>query len=352
MLAPIDRSLNTHPPEGIRAKLMRWTCRTGGVWVLERLIRRPGLTVIGYHRIGDPAETPYDPAVFDCSPEQLNQQIEYLKFHFHVAELEEAQELISRPERLHHPHVLLTFDDGYLDNYEVAFPILKANGVQGTFFLATSFTGTDRLPWWDQVAFMVRNSRTNRIVLQYPRPVSIELSATDVAPAIRQILDLYKAPETMETARFLNNLAESCGVTIPQAAVKRQFMNWAEAAELVRGGMALGSHTHRHELLAKLSSEEQFQELGQSRQILEYRLGVQVNALAYPVGSRMSFSAATWEALDRTGYRIAFSSYGGVNLPERTQRFDVVRLKVHRELSFPSFRVGLVAAAVTGAKFL
>jgi peptidoglycan/xylan/chitin deacetylase (PgdA/CDA1 family) len=352
MLAPIDGSLNTHSPEGIRAKLVRWTCRTPVVWALERLTRRPGLTVIGYHRIGDPAESPYDPDVFDCSPEQLNQQISYLKSHFRVVELQEAQELISHPERLRHPHVLLTFDDGYLDNYEVAFPILRSNGVQGTFFLPTSFIGTDRLPWWDQVAFMVRNSRTNRIVLQHPWPVLIELSATDVVPAIRQILALYKAPGTTDVASFLNGLAETCGVDIPHAAVKRQVMNWTEAGELVRGGMALGSHTHRHELLAKLSPEEQFKELGQSRQILENRVGVQVNALAYPVGSRTSFSAATWEALDRTGYRTAFSYYGGVNRPGRIQRFDVVRLKVCRGLSFPSFRLGLATASVAGTKSL
>jgi peptidoglycan/xylan/chitin deacetylase (PgdA/CDA1 family) len=352
MLAPIDRSLNSRSPEGIRAKLVRWTCRTGSLWALERLIRRPGLTVVGYHRVGDPTESPYDPGVFDCSPDQLNQQITYLKSHFHVVELQEAQELISRPERLRHPHVLLTFDDGYLDNYEVAFPILRSNGVQGTFFLPTSFIGTDRLPWWDQVAFMVRTSRTNRIVLQYPWSVSIGLSAADVVPAIRQILALYKAPETTDAARFINGLAAACDVAIPHAAGKRQFMNWTEAAELVRGGMAFGSHTHRHELLAKLSPEEQFQELGESRQILENRLGIQVNALAYPVGSRTSFSAATWEALDRTGYRTAFSCYGGANLPGRIQQFDVVRLKVHRELSFPSFRFGLVATAVAGAKSL
>src|SRR6267378_677809 len=147
MLATNDRSVNQHSPEGIRAKLVRWTARTGGVWVLEQLIRRPGLTVIGYHRVGDPTESHYDPDVFDCSPEQLNQQIAYLKSHFHVVELQEAQELISRPERLRHPHVLLTFDDGYLDNYEVAFPILRSNGIQGTFFLPTGFIGTDRLPW-------------------------------------------------------------------------------------------------------------------------------------------------------------------------------------------------------------
>lgn len=349
MIARIDRRLNRHSPEGMRAKLVRWACRTGAVWVLECLTRQPSLTVIGYHRVGDPAESPYDPGVFDCSPEQLNQQITYLKSRFHVVELQEAQELISRPERLRHPHVLLTFDDGYLDNYAVAVPILKSHGVQGTFFLPTSFTGTDRLPWWDQVAFMVRNAQTNLITLRYPRPVSIERSS-DCLLAIRQILALYKAPETTDAACFLNGVAEACGVAIPHVAVKRQLMNWREAGELVRGGMAFGSHTHRHELLAKLPLEEQLREFGQSKQILENRLGVQIDTLAYPVGSRTSFSAATWEALERTGYRTAFSAYGGVNVPGRIEPFDVMRVKVHRELSLPAFRVGLAAAATVGTK--
>jgi peptidoglycan/xylan/chitin deacetylase (PgdA/CDA1 family) len=340
----------TEIPEGTRAKLARWTCRTGGIRVLERLAKRPSLTVIAYHRIGHPGESPYNHAVFDCEPEQLDEQLSYLTAHYQVAALEEAQEFISHPEKLRHPHVLITFDDGYLDNYQVAFPILKSHGVQGTFFLATGFVGTDSVPWWDQVSFMVRASNRSSIILEYPRSISIERPSDDLRSVIRSIVGLYKSPETTDTRRFLLGLEQACGVSIPHSAVERQFMNWQEAAEMARAGMAIGSHTHRHELLAKLSPEEQFKEVDQSRRMIEDRLRVHVDSIAYPVGSRTSFSAATWEALERAGYRTAFSYYGGANLPKQIRRFDVLRIGVYRELSFSGFRVGLSTAAVTGLK--
>jgi peptidoglycan/xylan/chitin deacetylase (PgdA/CDA1 family) len=343
--------VNVRTHEGRRAKLARWTCKTGGVRLLEWVMRRPGLTVIGYHRIGDSTGSPYDPAVFDCTPEQLDQHIPYLKSHFHVVELEEAQELIARPERLRHPHVLLTFDDGYVDNYEVAFPILKSHDVQGTFFLPTAFVGTSNLMWSDKIAFMVRASKKDRIVLEYPNKQIIErLTADSPSDAIREILQAYKSVSATNGSRFLACLADACAVAIPETAPDRLFMNWQEAQQMISGGMAVGSHTHSHPILTQLPFEQQLSELTRSRQILESNLGIRADALAYPVGSRTSFSTATWDALQKAGYRTAFSYSGGTNLPGSIRPFDVRRIGVYQDQSFSSFRVGLTMARLTGAK--
>jgi peptidoglycan/xylan/chitin deacetylase (PgdA/CDA1 family) len=71
--------------------------------------------------------------------------------------------------------------------------------------------------------------------------------------------------------------------------------------------MAFGSDTYTHELLARLAAARQNEELRHSREILRSRLSVTTDALAYPVGSRTSFSDATKDALKTAGYRIAFS---------------------------------------------
>jgi peptidoglycan/xylan/chitin deacetylase (PgdA/CDA1 family) len=126
-------------------------------------------------------------------------------------------------------------------------------------------------------------------------------------------------------------------------------MNWEEAAKMLRGGMAVGSHTHSHEILTRLTPEEQFQELAGSRTILESRLGVPVQALSYPVGLPHCFSDVTRAAARRAGYRIAFSFYGGFNTPGAVDPYDVVRQSAYADRSIARYQLRSVLAAATGS---
>jgi peptidoglycan/xylan/chitin deacetylase (PgdA/CDA1 family) len=105
------------------------------------------------------------------------------------------------------------------------------------------------------------------------------------------------------------------------------------------GGMDFGSHTHTHSILSKLSLDEQVQELSKSRAILEKRLGTTIDTLSYPVGEKTAFNSDSFEALSRTGYRAAFSFYGGCNPLGRANIFDLLRVSVEADVSWPRFRL-------------
>ena len=117
---------------------------------------------------------------------------------------------------------------------------------------------------------------------------------------------------------------------------------------MIRGGMSVGSHTHSHEVLGRLSCDQQYEELRLSREILERELGIEVEALAYPVGGRSTFSEETYGALKRAGYRLAFSFYGGVNGFKEIDPFDVRRNGVESDLTYERFRFQTSLAAMTG----
>lgn len=336
---------------GKREVLSGLAGRLGFTRILEALPGRSCLLVLGYHRVSHPDGCPYDHGVFDATPEQFEEQVSYLKSRFQVVELAEAQELIEKPARMRRCCVMLTFDDGYRDNYDVAFPILKAHGLKGVFFLTTSFVGSNRLPWWDQIAFLVRHSRPRQIVLYYPRPVCLDLEQTPVETVIHQVLRLYKAPETTDRKRFLDDLEQACRISLPHDVPDRQFLSWTEAAEMARAGMAFGSHTHTHEILSKLSPEEQYEELRVSRDLLWRHLPVAVNSLSYPIGSPASFSPVTRLALEQLGYRSAFSFYGGVNIPGRLNRFNILRIPSNRDATFCRFRLQTSIVRHTGHRF-
>src|SRR5262249_53583980 len=148
--------------------------------------------------------------------------------------------------------VLITFDDGYLDNYTLAFPVLRRHGVQGVFFLPTAFIGTAHLPFWDVIGYVVRQSKKKSITLEFPEAVTYDVENEGIDHALMMILRLSKKLTPEELERFIAHLQDVCGTSLPPEHQQRRFMNWQEAKEMHQGGMAIGSHTHNHEILSKL----------------------------------------------------------------------------------------------------
>jgi peptidoglycan/xylan/chitin deacetylase (PgdA/CDA1 family) len=301
---------------------------TGITRLVEALPKRRLLIVLTYHRVGNANETLYDSGTFSCTAEELDCQIESMKRRYRMATLEEVLEMLSGNARLSEPVVLITFDDGYIDNYQIAFPILRRHGVPGVFFLPTAFVGTGRLPWWDIIAYIVKRSPKTRICLHYPEPGTFDLAKDDVDSCIMHILRFYKQPSMQDRDRFIGELEKACESSRPPIDADRCFLSWDEARQMQQAGMAFGSHTHTHEILSKLSPEHQQEEVVVSRKILQDELRRNIDTLAYPVGARHAFTEDTIAVLRQAGYRAAFSHYGGFNRPEAMQPFDICRCKI------------------------
>jgi hypothetical protein len=125
--------------------------RTGLGAALRRAGAWRGLLVLTYHRIGDPAESPLDRNLFSATAEEFARQVCHLARECEVIGLDDVPAALrARGGR----RVLVTFDDGYRDNFELAFPLLRAAGMPAAFFLATGFLDRPRLSWWDELAWM------------------------------------------------------------------------------------------------------------------------------------------------------------------------------------------------------
>jgi peptidoglycan/xylan/chitin deacetylase (PgdA/CDA1 family) len=323
---------------------------TGFTRILELLPKRRLLMILNYHRIGDAAQTPYDPGVFSATAEEFDAQVTYLKRRFRILNLEEALGIVDGGP-LPETSVLITFDDGYLDNYTLAFPILRAHKVQATFFLPTAFISTGKLPWWDVIAFILKQSRKKVIQVRFPETATFDLERESVSRVIMRVLQLYKRPSMQESERFISELESNCESSRPVENSQRCFLNWDEAREMRQAGMAFGSHTHTHEILSKLSPDQQLQELCQSREILESHLKERTDTLSIPVGQRDSFSQETVRMLGVTGYRAAFSFYGGLNIPGKIDPFDIRRYGVDGQ-SYSRLRLQTAIGTTTGTRWM
>ncbi len=331
-----------------RERAAWWSARLGATGLLEAIPRRESLLVLSYHRIGYPDKTPYDPGVFSATPEQFDQQVGWLKKRFSIITLDEAVAVVEGKQPIRQTQVLFTLDDGYLDNYQEAFPILHSHGVSGTFFLPTYFVGTGHVPWWDAIAYIVKRSRKRRIQVPYPVAATFDIDEKGLTSTISHILLLATSPENRNMETFLAKLEEACEASRPLGdASERCFLNWDEAREMLRGGMSFGSHTHSHAVLATMPAADQYQELARSQSVLKAELNLPLAVLAYPVGLRHSFTGETIEAARSAGYRAAFSYYGGLNRPGRTKVFDIQRSGIFRQ-SLDRLRLQIALGALSG----
>jgi peptidoglycan/xylan/chitin deacetylase (PgdA/CDA1 family) len=334
---------------GKRELLAHGLLWSGTSFMLSQLPAKDSLLVLNYHRIGNPDDDLFDPGVFSATADQFNDQILYLKRHLSPVTLEESLPFIdgSLKENGRRCRVLITFDDGYLDNYEIAYPILRSHGMQGVFFLATSMVGTCHVPWWDHIAYLVKTARSRRFSLRYPADLAVDIDENGLTESLRAILRSYKRPDNADPARFIRELAEEAKGEDPPGTLRR-FLNWDEAREMTRGGMAIGSHTHSHGVLSQLQPDQQYEELSKSRAILKEKVGVDADVLAYPVGAKTSFTNQTQRLAQDAGYHSAFSFYGGTNMQGKTFPYDVARIGIGDQ-SWNRFRVQSAVCRFTGS---
>ena len=331
-----DLAMASNPSyRGKYERLLHMLNWSGASVLSSKLPPRDSLLVLNYHRIGNSTEELFDPGVYSATAEQFEEQIATLKRNVSPVTLEEALAFIegTLKEKTPRCRVLITFDDGYLDNYETAYPILRSYGMQGVFFLATSMVGSHHVPWWDHISYLMKTGRKRRFSLHYPADLDVDIDQDGTTMSSRAVQKLYKRPDNTDPARFIQELKEETQGEDPPATLRR-FLNWDEAREMSRGGMAIGSHTHSHPVLSQLEPDGQYEELSKSRAMLQEHLGVAVDTIAYPVGGRKSFTEETKRQARKVGYRAAFSFYGGANFPGRTSQYDVHRFDIgHHSLS-------------------
>src|SRR5262245_18479440 len=118
---------------------------------------RTHLLILAYHRIMPKplsADYPYDFGLLSATPEDFAWQMRYIADHCHPVSGEDLHEYLRGKRELPKRPVMVTFDDGFHDNYRNAFPILKSAGVPALFFLTTGHIGTNKVFWFQRAYFL------------------------------------------------------------------------------------------------------------------------------------------------------------------------------------------------------
>jgi peptidoglycan/xylan/chitin deacetylase (PgdA/CDA1 family) len=331
------------------AMALRRMARVARVIRMARVARAasPWLTVLTYHRIAPPnAAAVLDAGVVDARPDQFERQIAFVRRWFHPLTIDDLLEHVSGTRPLPPNPLLITFDDGYRDNHDVALPILLRQGVPATFFVATDFVERRRPFWWDKVARILKGSPRDRIVLRYPDPAEWPLAGERArVAAVAYALRIIKNTHWLDLDRFLAELQRAAGFALGASEERRMadetVMTWDHVSALRRAGMGVQSHTRTHRVLQTLHPAQLADELDGSRRALENVLGERVRAISYPVGRPLRGVPNVREAVRSAGYELGFSNGTGVNSAVRLDPLDLRRLSLDGSLDDSFFRTML-----------
>jgi peptidoglycan/xylan/chitin deacetylase (PgdA/CDA1 family) len=258
--------------------------------------------ILMYHRV---AYLPVDSYNIAVSPQNFAEQMSYIRKFCHpmrLTDLIEAIQQRSVPPRT----VVVTFDDGYVDNYQSALPILEATEVPATVFATTGKIDSYEEFWWDTF------ERAFLLPTQLPESLQIEVhghlhSWQLKSPAQRQqahqeIHNLLRSLKQPEREQFLSHLLQWAKVE-PDARPGYRSVQRTELVQLASSELVdIGAHTVNHPALPLLSTEDQYQEIMMSRQKLEELLGHPVVTFSYPFGKH---SDDTVNLLKLAGFKAA-----------------------------------------------
>jgi peptidoglycan/xylan/chitin deacetylase (PgdA/CDA1 family) len=298
--------------------------------------------ILAYHRIvRAPGEVAFDSGVYSATESAFDAQVQFLARHFEVVGPEALESEPGTPGR----KVVLTFDDGYRDNYELALPILRRHGVPAAFFLATGFLDRPAVPWWDELAWIAKTSPKPSIDAGDWLVRDLPLTG-DRRHAIAELARVYKSLPTDVAEDFVEHCAEAAGTGRCDPGLAREmWMTWQMAAELRDAGMTVGGHTETHPILARSDPDRQRREIEGCAARLRDELDVKMRFFAYPVGLRASFDEVTKRILADSGVRLAFSLYGGYRRRGDHDPFDVPRASIGLGMRQQDFRAIFLAPA-------
>ncbi|HEY7514516.1 MAG TPA: polysaccharide deacetylase family protein [Vicinamibacteria bacterium] len=271
-------------------------------------LRRRSPVILRYHRVyADGVEPLYELGV---SRALFEAQLDYLQRHCSVVPLGDVFDGLFHGGALPPRAVAITFDDGYRDNFDEAFPALRSRGLPATVFVSVENVERGMPFWWDRVAAAVDGAPRGPVEIDLGG--GIEVVNLDGLRTRRRLVDraceALKLMPHEEASAVLEALSGALGGTGPATG---EILSWDQVAEMAGGGIEIGSHTLDHPVLSRLGADEAERQIVESRRRLEDRLGSPVRFFAYPNGKRDDVTPRVKEMVRRAGYHGAFSTIQG-----------------------------------------
>lgn len=264
----------------------------------RRKIKRSQIAILMYHRVSPRRD---NWSLEPLSPQSFERQMKYFSLNFEILSLDRLAELITKREHLPEKAVVMTFDDGYKDNYHYAYPVLKKYNIPATIFLTTGLIDTGNLFWWDKVSYIIEHTGLDEINLGVFGSFSLR-SEREKSRAKSILIEGLKKLPGKKKDLLIDDLLVTYGEEIPDDLGEELILSWDEIREMSCDGIAFGAHTISHPILTNLPLDQAKREIIQSKKDIEKMIGHRVNAFSYPNGD---FNADIAELAKTSGFECA-----------------------------------------------
>jgi peptidoglycan/xylan/chitin deacetylase (PgdA/CDA1 family) len=294
--------------------------------IIRRRRSQAGLLILMFHKINDNPDT----LPLTLKTNLFEKLILEIKKHHDIIPIETVrldQKDILQSNGL---KVALTFDDGYLDNYTNAFPILNKHKIPATIYLSTDHIDGKRVFWYEQISHAILMSNQSALMLD------------DIGYGnhrLESVFDRTNALHHLNTT--LKDLKEDQRSNIASLILKRsgaentfkssEMLDWDIIRKMHKCGINFGSHTITHPILSKETRTRIQYEVGESKLIIERELGEPVISFAYPNGTPADFNDTVIAMVKNAGYINACTTVNGINTVD-TPIHTLCRVNISNEI--------------------
>lgn len=292
----------------------------------------PHLWVLMYHRILPISDERYhaeEPGMI-VEPETFSQQLQSLKQLMPIMPLQQWLDRFEQGLPLPPRACAITFDDGWADNFEYAYPIIEQQQVPATLFAVSDMIGTNRQFWPNRLNHLLVQASIKQLqslswLNQWlPDDTGTPLDREQIAEVIRQV----KHHPDDKISQWLSEAEQQLAISPPQAPA---LMSWAQLKTMAASDyFDIGSHTCNHyRLRSDLSPELTEHEIVASKQRLEDELQQPIKLFCYPNGDTSALAVE----LVKKHYQAAVTTQRGINKQSALQAHQLLRIGLHQDIS-------------------
>jgi len=276
--------------------------------------------------------------------DEFDWQVAFFRKYFSPISFQQFSDWYFDGAALPRNPVLITFDDGHVNNFRHALPVLKKYSVGAICFVVSGEIGKCRKTWYEDAYFRLMFSSARSWRSRDGECMVLDTSKQRMAACSRFFV-LCRGLSEMEQHAELDSLRDQLPLSSTEDEFRERFtfLGTEEIWKLAETGIEIGSHTVSHPILATVELERARRELAESKSQLECAAKRTVRSFAYPFGaSGLDFNARDEALVRESGYTLAFASQGGfANCSSK--RYALPRIGIGR-MTRAQF-----AATVTGA---
>ncbi len=280
---------------------------------LARRFAEKGVVILMYHSVIDEPDRHASTIGVGIthSTDAFRKQMEIVSRNYNPITVEDVLSFLSGQKQLPPKPVAVTFDDGYLDNFEVASPLLKRLGITASFYITVDCVETGTPPWVARLRYVFAKTSKARWsdLAGQAHPLTDPVSRDS---AFLAACEYCARMDGNARQQVVTNIEHDLD-TQPLTSQDCPMMTWDQVGRLKQDGHLVGSHTMTHPNMAYVDSQQLDLELRESKRKLEQQLGAGVVHFAYPAPIlEPHWTEQTVAVSQKVGYRAAMTSTSGL----------------------------------------